>query len=638
MVKVSPRPKPLESLPVKIMEDDRFQLELPSKVNWKEFVPKLRERQLHELEPAALELIHQTYINLIDFTDTIHVFTTSQFLQFLSIYLPFFRLKYSSERSAYFRCTSRFKCKSRISVTVDEEKCLFYLRYAYPPVHGHTGTEIVEMVKVSPRPKPLESLPVKIMEDDRFQLEIPSKVNWIEFVPKLRERQLHELEPAALELIHQTYINLIDFTDTIHVFTTSQFLQFLSIYLPFLKLAYATGGYAYLYCPYRFKCESRMPITVDEEKGLFYLRYVSPPVHGHTGTEIVEMAKVSLRSKPLESLPAKIMEDDRYQIELPSKVNWIEFVPKLRERQLHELEPAALELIHQTYINLIDLTDTIHVFTVSQFLQFLSIYLPFFRLKYSSKSSGYLYCRPRFKCESRISVTVDEEKCLFYLRSSQPSFHTHSSTDIVEMAKVKLLESLPAKITEDDRFQLELPSKVNWKEFVPKLREPQLHELEPAALELIHQTYINLIDLTDKIHVFTVSQLLQFLSVYLPFLRPQYSSERSAYFSCTYRFKCKSRISVAVDEEKGLFYLRYVSPPVHNHSSAEVVEMAKVSLRSKPLESLPVKIMEDDRFQLELPSKVNWKEFVPKLRERQLHELEPAALDIFAIFETQIFI
>ncbi|GME80644.1 unnamed protein product [Ambrosiozyma monospora] len=213
-----------------------------------------------------------------------------------------------------------------------------------------------------------ESLPVKIMEDDRFQLELPSKVNWKEFVPKLRERQLHELEPAALELIHQTYINLIDLTNTIHVFTVSQFLQFLSIYLPFLRLAYATGGYAtgryaYLYCFYRFKCESKISVKVDEEKGLFYLRYLSPPVHGHTGTEIVEMAKVSLS---WESLPVKIMEDDRFQLELPSKVNWKEFVPKLRERQLHELEPAALELIHQTYINLIDLTNTIHVFTVMQ--------------------------------------------------------------------------------------------------------------------------------------------------------------------------------------------------------------------------------------------------------------------------------
>ncbi|GME85482.1 unnamed protein product [Ambrosiozyma monospora] len=277
-----------ESLPAKIMEDDRFQLELPSKVNWKEFVPKLRERQLHELEPAALELIHQTYINLIDLRGTIHVFTTSQFLQFLSIYLPFLRLIYVSKSSGCFLCPYRFKCESRISVTVDEEKGLFYLRYVSPPVHGHTGTEIVEMAKVS---LSWESLPVKIMEDDRFQLELPSKVNWKEFVPKLRERQLHELEPAALELIHQTYINLIDLTNTIHVFTTSQFLQFLSIYLPFLRLAYATGGYAYLHCSYRFKCESRMPITVDEEKGLFYLRYAYPPVHGHTDSNLGYLPK-----------------------------------------------------------------------------------------------------------------------------------------------------------------------------------------------------------------------------------------------------------------------------------------------------------------------------------------------------------
>ncbi|GME71429.1 unnamed protein product [Ambrosiozyma monospora] len=281
------------------------------------------------------------------------------------------------------------------------------------------------MAKVSPS---WESLPAKIMEDDRFQLEIPSKVNWKELLPKLRERQLHELEPAALELIHQTYINLIDLTNTIHVFSTSQFLQFLSIYLSFLRLAYATGGSAYLYCRSRFKCESTISLKVDEEKGLFYLKYVSPPVHGHTGTEIVEMAKVGLRSKPLKSLPVKIMEDDRFQLELPSKINWKEFVPKLRERQLHELEPAALELIHQTYINLIDITDTIHVFTTSQFLQFLSVYLPFLRPQYSSERSAYFSCTSRFKCKSRISITVDEEKGLFYLRYAYPPVHGHTDT------------------------------------------------------------------------------------------------------------------------------------------------------------------------------------------------------------------
>ncbi|GME72233.1 unnamed protein product [Ambrosiozyma monospora] len=351
MAKVSLSSKPME--PAKIMEDDRFQLELPSKVNWKKFVPKLRERQLHELEPAALELIHQTYINLIDLTDKIHVFTTSQFLQFLSIYLPFMRLHYSSQRAVYLYCRSRFKCESSISVTVYEEKGLFYLSYVRPPFHGHTGAEVVEMAKVSLSSKPME--PAKIMEDDRFQLELPSKVNWKKFVPKLRERQLHELEPAALELIHQTYINLIDLTDKIHVFTTSQFLQFLSIYLPFMRLHYSSGRVGYLFCRFQFKCESRISVTVDQKTGSFYLRYVHPPVHGHTGAEVVEMAKVSLNSKPMESLPAKIMEDDRFQLELPSNVNWKEFAPKLRERQLHELEPAALELIHQTYINLIDL-------------------------------------------------------------------------------------------------------------------------------------------------------------------------------------------------------------------------------------------------------------------------------------------
>ncbi|GMF00463.1 unnamed protein product [Ambrosiozyma monospora] len=44
---------------------------------------------------------------------------------------------------------------------------------------------------------------------------------------------------------------------------------------------------------------------------------------------------------------------------------------------------------------------------------------------------------------------------------------------------------------------------------------------------------------------------------------------------CDSKLKCDSMISVKVDAEKGLFCMRYVHPPVQNHSSSEIVEMAK---------------------------------------------------------------
>ncbi|GMG55630.1 unnamed protein product [Ambrosiozyma monospora] len=58
-----------------------------------------------------------------------------------------------------------------------------------------------------------------------------------------------------------------------------------------MTLQYSSGRAVYLFCRSRFKCESSISVTVDEEKGLFYLRYVRPPVHGHTGAEVVEVAK-----------------------------------------------------------------------------------------------------------------------------------------------------------------------------------------------------------------------------------------------------------------------------------------------------------------------------------------------------------
>ncbi|GME97597.1 unnamed protein product [Ambrosiozyma monospora] len=114
MVKASP--KSMIS-PVKIMEDDQFQIELPSKVDWKELGRQLmvQAQQLRELEHGALGLIHETYVNLIDLENTTQSSTASQFLQFLSIYHPFFRLT-ANHSNCYFHFPIHFKCNSKTSV------------------------------------------------------------------------------------------------------------------------------------------------------------------------------------------------------------------------------------------------------------------------------------------------------------------------------------------------------------------------------------------------------------------------------------------------------------------------------------------------------------------------------------------
>ncbi|GME81742.1 unnamed protein product [Ambrosiozyma monospora] len=214
-------------------------------------------------------------------------------------------------------------------------------------------------------------------------------------------------------------------------------------------------------------------------------------------------------------LKASIPEDDRFKFEIQSEVNWVEIFSKLRHRQLPGLEPGELDSIHRTYTNLIDMKDTIHVFTMSQLLQFISVYQSFVKLKYNNPNA-YLYCPIRFKCKSSMSLKVNEEKGLFYLSYVHVPTHTHTSAEIVEMAKSQIPKSqhFPVDIPEDKRFTLVLPSKVNWADLLPKLREPQPHELKPSVLDSIHRTYTNLIDMRDTIHVFTTSQFLQFITAY----------------------------------------------------------------------------------------------------------------------------
>ncbi|GME84775.1 unnamed protein product [Ambrosiozyma monospora] len=115
------------------------------------------------------------------------------------------------------------------------------------------------------------TLTVSIPGDDRFKLYLPSKVNWKEIRPKLREIQPYQVKSEALDLIHQAYTDLIDMKDTVHIFTMSQFLQFLSVYRSFVKLSFKTQTKVHLSCPIRFKCKSNMSLKLDTEKELFYL-------------------------------------------------------------------------------------------------------------------------------------------------------------------------------------------------------------------------------------------------------------------------------------------------------------------------------------------------------------------------------
>ncbi|GME93676.1 unnamed protein product [Ambrosiozyma monospora] len=120
---------------------------------------------------------------------------------------------------------------------------------------------------------PKNIITVNIPEDDRFKPELSSKVKWTELVPKLRESQSHELKPTTLNSIHETYMRLIDLKNTIHVFTLSQFLQFMSIDWPFVKLKYSCSSSCRFLCPDQFKCTAIVLIKLDGEKGLFYLSY-----------------------------------------------------------------------------------------------------------------------------------------------------------------------------------------------------------------------------------------------------------------------------------------------------------------------------------------------------------------------------
>ncbi|GME84518.1 unnamed protein product [Ambrosiozyma monospora] len=386
---------------------------------------------------------------------------------------------------------------------------------------------------------PAKPSPVLIPEDDRFKLDVPLEIDLAEILRKLREPQLHELQPSALNLIHETYMELIDSKDKtkVYQFSISQFLQFLSIYLPFLHLKISSPTLCYMLCADR-QCKTTFSISLDTVKGLFHLKHTRTPRHQHTSTAIVELAKLEYTKwmnsnetlEQMEShaepqakshsesyakpnirktyLPVNIPEDSRFTLSKIS-ADSSNLLPQLKEKQ-PEPKPKALKSIHETYSNVIDLKDTIHLFTISQFLQFLAVYIPFLRVRKGYGNKGYLVCVPRLKCKASLTWMLDVDHKMFHLTYTDvpDCTHTHSSAEIVAMAKKKLTEQPDASDSKNQYLAIDIPENAKftaslnvinrWSKFLRFIRNCQSDELEPDALDLIHETIAMFIVLVDS--------------------------------------------------------------------------------------------------------------------------------------------
>ncbi|GME83154.1 unnamed protein product [Ambrosiozyma monospora] len=454
-------------LPVNIPNDDKFTLSLNLTDDWSEVSAQLKKHKPDELQPDALNSIHEAYIKLIDSKETSFGFSISQFVQFMAMYSSVFSFRNTRRRSCYVECCYRLNCNARMSLKFDKDKKFVIFKYTHPPVHSHTGSEITERFKLKSREIRDHQLgkvqwsPVSIPNDDRFTLSSNLTDDWSKVLQQLKKHKPDELQPDALNSIHEAYIKLIDSKETAFGFSISQFVQFMAMYSSVFTIYNSPPRFCYVQCCRRLNCNARMSLKFDKDKKFVICKYTHPPVHGHTGSEIVESFKKKSNAgkttnrTPVNSLNVKIPEDERFKITLPTKVNWRTLARKLMMHQIHDLQPNALTLINQTYINLYNNSATTYIFTPSQILQFLAVYMPFLKLTIRKPNFCYLSCDPmKFKCNASISLKVEPKTGLFYLGHTHAPVHNHTSDEMVKMCQAEFTKRLETLNVEQNSSEI----------------------------------------------------------------------------------------------------------------------------------------------------------------------------------------
>ncbi|GMG55617.1 unnamed protein product [Ambrosiozyma monospora] len=449
------------------------------------------------------------------------------------------------------------------------------------------------------------AVPVRIPENKSFEISLDECNTLRDIVEKLRHYQANSLrnEPETPNpLVTETYLQLMNIKDEIYKFTISQILQLLCAYKGFfekLNQSLNQSGYG---CHITFKQEdngqitgfSRLILRYDVDTKWFYLRKSAHL----TSTDSWENSKVSIGRNSIHSvIPVTIPEDDNIKFG-PHESSLKGIINELKRVSWKRDIPAVIpQPINKTYSDLFEVTTKVYQFSISQMVQFVTVYRLCFRMKCNtSDNSAYLLCRMKdetgfVNCPGRLLLKFDPDIGVFNVRTSTHK-HNHDMATVLDICNSAHDWSKYASGTlNEKKFKLyihvmgkppiliDIPESSSHQKLISNvpitgfLRQ-HMYKISPPISHrpFIHQAFAKLFFIKNAAFVFTPSQLLQLLNVYNLFF--VVNSDRR--LQCSNAFNCTVAYSLNYNSNENLFVVYIIKNSLHSGHSHEYDDVASM--------------------------------------------------------------
>ncbi|GMG41095.1 unnamed protein product [Ambrosiozyma monospora] len=521
--------------------------------------------------------IHSAFIKLFEMEKEVFSFSYSQLCQLLRVYHKTFFI-HARRSTITFSCVPQplddLKCNVQWDLCPNDSRSVFRLTKPLPVKHNHDIGKCAKRVGISPNvlgstsdesdeeseededietvsPKPgtkdtgrrtAGAIPVGIPENKLFHIDIEPNMTPKERTKMLNQYVLGGSFPNSDDAsISETFKKLMNIKDEIYSFTVSQLLQFLCAYHNTFSLFYKKPKTYIL-----FKLTDggqlirllRIVMIYYPVQRCFHL--FSVPLN-HS-----DKRAISIRTRQRNhdaSIPVKIPENEKLRF-MPDKFNTKAKSPKsLTEYSLDVNVPIPFHpSFNETYLNIFNMKNEEYEFTSSQFIQFLIVFWTEFWSNSQILETSIIVCFSRNdstqeRCSATFTAVYEPDQDKFYVRRRSchhnhvaTGYQTTDGTNVSTRTKIEKLYGIYSFLRPTIDFfisisavsvdipeinGLPIDSNTGLESTLYLIRkDPNLVCPPSNHHSSIHLTYAKLFFNKGLFHIFTHSQLFQFMRIY----------------------------------------------------------------------------------------------------------------------------